>query len=231
MDSIRRMAGGLSVVERAQDRAARGVPATLVLLHGFGKYYGHLLDLWSKLDVECPVVAVQAGFRIGPSAYRWFAYEDRPDGSVAIATDEERCSREALVSYLDARRMQDPEQQLFLFGHSQGGMMALSVAFLRPDIVDGCAVLNSRILPETWKLLPARPDLGGMPVFVGHGVADAVVRVEKGRRARDTLAGHGAKLTYREYDSAHEISLDMVTDVAEWLRMHLPERHAGGARS
>src|SRR6187551_1304972 len=70
---IRRMEESLTVVERPPARATGGPAATLVLLHGFGRYHGHLLDLWSTLDVDCSVVAVQASFRIGPAAYRWFA--------------------------------------------------------------------------------------------------------------------------------------------------------------
>lgn len=205
---------GLSVVEHDTG----GLPVRLVLLHGFGRYHGHLLDLWSGSDVACPVAAVQAGFRIGPGAYRWFAYEDRPDGSVTIARDEERRSRTALLAYLDALRGREPHRPLFLLGHSQGGMMALSVALLRPGLLAGCAVLNARILPETLRLLPAPPALGGLPVFVGHGRADTVVPVAKGRSARDALTRMGAGVAYHEYDSDHEVTAEMVADVADWLR-------------
>lgn len=205
---------GLSVVERETG----GLPVRLVLLHGFGRYHGQLLDLWSALDVDCPVAAVQAGFRIGPGAYRWFAYEDQPDGSVTIVRDEERRSRAALLAYLDALRGREPERQLFLLGHSQGGMMALSVALLRPGLIGGCAVLNARILPETLEQLPRPHRLGGLSVFVGHGSADAVVPVAQGRSARDALTRMGASVAYREYDSAHEVTVDMVADVADWLR-------------
>ena len=220
-----RLDAGLAVVERTPARATGGPVATLVLLHGFGKYHGHLLDLWPELDVGCSVVAVQAGFRIGPTAYRWFAYEDRPDGSVAIAKQEERRSRQALISFLDARRRDEPDRPLFLFGHSQGGMMALSVVLLRPGLIDGCAVLNARILPETLALRPDRPDLDGMPVFVGHGTADAVVRLDQGRSARDALNSMGARLEYREYRGGHELTAEMVADVAEWLRSRLARRN------
>jgi phospholipase/carboxylesterase len=231
VSDVRRLATGLSVAERAPAPAAGGPVATLVLLHGFGRYHGHLLDLWPELDIDCCVVAVQAGFRMGPAAYRWFAYEDLPDGSVAIASDEERRSRKALISFLDARRRDEPDRPLFLFGHSQGGMMALSVALLRPGLIAGCAVLNARILPETLARLPDRPDLGGLPVFVGHGTVDAVVRPDRGSSARDVLSGMGARLTYREYRAGHEVTPEMVADVAGWLQSTLARMPAAGTRS
>ena len=54
------------------------------------------------------------GLPHGPAAYRWFAYEDLPNGSVAIAGDEERRSKEALISFLDTRRRDEPDRPLFL---------------------------------------------------------------------------------------------------------------------
>lgn len=212
----RRLDTGLVIVERPPARAG-GPAATLVLLHGFGKYHGHLLDLWPEMDIDCSVVAVQAGFRIGPAAYRWFGYQDQPEERVAIAMDEERRSRLALISFLDESRADEPGRHLFLFGHSQGGMMALSVLLLRPDLVSGCAMVNGRILPEVQALLPEPPDLAGVPVFIGHSTADAVVRVERGRRARDVLGSMGAELTYREYPGTHEVTAGMVADAARWL--------------
>ncbi|GAA4551956.1 alpha/beta hydrolase [Amycolatopsis samaneae] len=220
---VRRLATGLTVVERVGDRVANEHVAAVVLLHGFGRYHGHLLDLWPESDAEWSVTAVQARFRLGPAAYRWFAYEDLPDGSVAIAEDEEQRSREALLSYLDERRRDEPERPLFLVGHSQGGMMALSVALLRPGLISGCAVVNGRILPETVALLPRLPDLGRLPVFLGHGVADAIVKIDRGRNARDALARMGARLEYREYRGAHEVTPGMVADVVAWLRTILAE--------
>jgi phospholipase/carboxylesterase len=231
---VRRLDTGLVIAERAPARAAGGPMATLVLLHGFGRYHGHLLDLWPELGIDCSVVAVQAGFRMGPAAYRWFAYEDLPNGSVAIAGDEERRSKEALISFLDTRRRDEPDRPLFLFGHSQGGMMALSVALLRPGLIGGCAVLNARVLPETVAKLPDRPDLDGMPVFVGHGTADAVVRPDRGRIARDVLSSMGARLTYHEYRAGHEVTLEMVADVADWLQLTLarmPTARTASART
>lgn len=231
MSGARHLEEGLAIAERAPARAAGGPSATLVLLHGFGRYHGHLLDLWPDLDIDCSVVAVRAGFRMGPAAYRWFAYEDLPDGSVAIAGEEERRSRKALVSFLDTRRRDEPDRPLFLFGHSQGGMMALSVALLRPALIGGCAVLNARILPETLALRPDRPDLDGMPVFVGHGIADQVVKPDRGRSARDVLDGMGARLTYREYRAGHEVTSEMVADVADWLQLILARMPAPGTVS
>ncbi|MFI6172151.1 alpha/beta hydrolase [Nocardia sp. NPDC051052] len=219
--NLRRLDTGLAVAEPADNRNVGGSAPVLVLLHGFGKYHGHLLDLWPTTGIDWSLVAIRAGFRMGPSVYRWFAYEDLPGGRVAIARGEEQRSRDALIAYLDERHRDEPDRPLFLFGHSQGGMMALSVALLRADLITGCAVLNGRILPETLALLPNRPDLACLPVFVGHGISDTTVKIDSGRSARAALEGMGASLTYREYRGGHDITPDMVADVVAWLRTTL----------
>jgi phospholipase/carboxylesterase len=207
MDDLSSPATELTIVAGPSADTAR---ASVVLLHGYGRYPGQVLDMWP--DTGCAVLAAQAGFRIGPGAYRWFDYQDLADGTVMIDRDEERCSRDALVRLLGAI-----DRPVYLVGHSQGGMMALSVLLLRPDLIDGCAVLNARILPEA---LAGQPDIvaiDGVPVFVGHSVGDTVVPVHKGRRTRESLAGAGVALTYREYQGHHELTAEMVADIARWL--------------
>lgn len=205
----------------------------LVLLHGFGRYPDEVRDLWPGTDHE--LLAVRSRCRIGPGAYRWFGFVDQPDGSVRIDLDEERVSRAALVAELEWLRAERPDRPTVLFGHSQGGMLALAVLLLRPDLVDCCAVRNSRVLPETLALLDADPDLAGTPVYIGHGVADPVVPVERGRLAAATLARFGATVTHREDPGGHDLTPAAVHDVAAWLRDVEPVRRlavgraAGGA--
>jgi phospholipase/carboxylesterase len=197
----------LTVVPGPPARTSR---ATVILLHGYGRYPGQLLDMWP--DTGCAVLAAQAGFRIGPGAYRWFDYADQADGTVVIDRDEERSSWDSLVRFLGTL-----DGPVYLVGHSQGGMMALSILLLRPDLINGCAVLNARILPEALERQPDGVALDGVPVFVGHSLGDMVVPVHKGRITRESLARAGAALTYREYQGDHELTAEMVADIARWL--------------
>lgn len=216
-DANRRPGEHLSYLQRAAGETAEGRSATLVLLHGFGKYQGHLYDLATEIDARFAIFALQAPFRIGPGAYRWFNYERAKNGVIVIDEREEQHSLDALLSFLKQHRSSEPDRELYLFGHSQGAMMSLSAALIRSELVDGCAVLNGRILPQTFSRLTNDRAVCGMPFFVGHGLHDATVTIENGRATRDRLSSMGAALEYHEYASGHDVTEQMISEVAGWL--------------
>lgn len=225
MPATHRVAGELLVVAGPRAETAA---STLVLLHGRGEYHGQVLDLWSSADVDCGpddrgladwgLVALQAGFRIGPASYRWFGYLEESGEVLAVEPGEERQSWDALVDFLEVRRATDPGRPIRLFGHSQGGMMAASIALLRPDLIDGCAVVNARVLPEALARISGELRLAGLPVFVAHALADDVVPVAHGRRTCELFTRAGADVVHREYRGGHALTSDMVVDAAAWLR-------------
>jgi phospholipase/carboxylesterase len=103
-------------------------------------------------------------------------------------------------------------------GFSQGGTMAALTALTRPDLVAGAAVLSGIVPSSIIDELPDRAALTSKPFLVIHGTRDQVVSVAHGRASRDFLNQLGAALTYREYPMAHEINLDALLDLTEWLR-------------
>lgn len=192
---------------------------TLVLLHGYGKTRNHLFDRVQDADQRLTILGLQAPMRIGPGAYRWFDYTRHPDSTITIDAAEEASSHATLVAFLAALRASS-KTPLFLLGHSQGGMMALGVALARPDLVEGCAVVNARVLPQAL----ARIGDGGAcstSFFVGHGLDDETVPVVRGRAVRDTLARLGAAPCYREYAAGHDVTAGMLADVSAWLTRQL----------
>jgi phospholipase/carboxylesterase len=58
----------------------------------------------------------------------------------------------------------------------------------------------------------------GLPVAIGHGVADPVISVEFGRDARDRLLEAGAAVTYRESPIPHTIDPAFMRELPGWLR-------------
>lgn len=225
---------GLSYVHRTGAGSFGGRDATLVILHGFGKHSHHLFDLAADFDRRLSLVGLRAPMRIGPGAYRWFDYERSSDGTVVIDEDEESLSFKALISFLEACHSRGGDRGIYLLGHSQGAMMSLSAALSRPDLVDGCAVLNGRIHSQALLRMAARSSISAMPFFVGHGVQDTTIAVEQGRATRDRLAALGVELEYREYPSGHDVTPEMLSDVSDWLTRRLgsapvgsnPARHA-----
>lgn len=212
---------GLSYLARDSQVGDDRSPPTLVLLHGFGMHQNYLFDLTLDFDARFAVVGLQAPLRIGPGAYRWFHFDQGPDGNPIIDDAEEASSLRKLTGFLEALKAERCPGPLYLFGHSQGGMMSFSIALSRPDLIAGCAQLSSRILSKVEAILAPLEAIRGVPFFVGHGVDDAVVPVRQGRAARERLRRLDVDLDYHEYSMGHEISPEVLADVSNWLTARL----------
>lgn len=145
--------------------------------------------------------------------------------------EEERDIRDA-AARLEAllRHERDrgvPSSRIVLAGFSQGGAMALHVAWRYPERLAGAVVLSGYpVLAATFadEASAANADL---PWFVGHGRRDDVVPYRSGERVRDLLVAGGRPVTFRAYDVAHNVDPDEIRDIAAWLRERIGAPPAG----
>jgi predicted esterase len=66
-------------------------------------------------------------------------------------------------------------------------------------------------------VLPRQPNPAGRrlpPVFIGQGLADGPGRAEA---ARDTLSARGYDVTFRTYDTDHNVTREMIAGVVQWI--------------
>ena len=217
----------LALVHLVREPAARtpGPPPLLLLLHGIGSYEGDLMALAPYLDARFFVVGARAPIVMGPDAYGWY----RTDFSAArrvIDPAEPVRSRAILLRFveeligaygLDARGV-------YLMGFSQGAIMTLGIALMRPDWLAGAVVMSGRPLPELVAPAAKPASLTGFPILVVHGTEDPVLPVENGRQIREMLRTLPVELTYREYPIGHQVAAESLRDVALWLTARLDER-------
>ncbi len=200
-----------------------GRPPLLVLLHGIGADELDLLPVAAALDPRLFVFSLRAPYQAQPMGYAWFALDW---SAVPPAPDLEQAeeSREALAAALPelaARAGADPART-FLFGFSQGAILALAVALTRPELVRGLILHSGRVLQGLERRAVAPEKLGGLEALVLHGVHDDVLPVERGRETRDVLARLlGNRLEYREHDAGHFVTRESIADAARWLSARL----------
>jgi phospholipase/carboxylesterase len=191
----------------------------LLLLHGRGADEEDLLRLSGAFDARLTAIGARAPFPLGPG-YHWCDLTDdgRPEptsyadarGRLAAFIDE------AVATYgLDPAR-------LYVLGFSQGAMMAAGLALTMPARLAGAALLSGW-LPDGLGQPADADGPRGLPIFVGHGLADQVIPVRFGRRMRDELDRLGVAVTYREYPIAHSISETELADIADWLTERLDQ--------
>jgi phospholipase/carboxylesterase len=111
----------------------------------------------------------------------------------------------ALAEFLDGL----PHERLVLGGFSQGCAMAYALALYRgrprPEALLAMSGFIPRVDGFELDLDPPFPRIA-----IVHGVFDQMIPVQWGREARDTLAGVGAGVLYRESPIQHWIDTDVI---------------------
>jgi phospholipase/carboxylesterase len=196
----------------------------IILLHGFGASMYDLAGLAPAIDPRgymyaCPNAPYPLDIGGGQIGYSWSTGRPgMPDLAEQGASAEER-----LAGFLDevVRESRVEPGRILLAGFSQGGGLALRFGLPRPDRFAGLVVMSGAFRQAEGILdqLPTRRD---MPIFMSHGLWDPMVTVQRGQETKAFLESAGYAPEYHEYDMAHEISEDVLYDLAPWVHRTLP---------
>lgn len=192
----------------------------IILLHGYGAKMGDLADLCPAIGANGYVYAFPNApipLEIGLDGYAWLVPPDLNGDQMAPATAEK------LMSFVDevVERYNVKPAKAILGGFSQGGMMSYYLGLPKPDVFSGVAAMSARI-PDRDHLRSRLPESRTQPVFISHGTADQILDVSAAHLTRRFLEEEGFEPEYHEYDMAHEISQDVIGDLAAWVRKVLP---------
>jgi phospholipase/carboxylesterase len=110
-----------------------------------------------------------------------------------------------------------PASRIALAGFSQGGAMALHVGLRHPERLAGIVALSC-FLPLADKVT-AEADQANRetPFWMAHGAEDPLIPIERGRQARDVLAGIGRRVQWHEYPIPHSVCLEEIVAIGQFL--------------
>lgn len=193
-----------------QIRPAVGEPrAALVLLHGRGSDDGDLRPLLDVIDPRRELLGLtpRGPLELPPGGFHWYAVErvGFPDPASFERTLAE------LSAWLD-----ELELPVILGGFSQGAVMSYAAGLGAGRPSPRALIALSGFIPTVprWQL----EDRPGLPVFVTHGSADAVIPVEFGRAAQQRLSAGGFDVTWREAPGGHHVDPRLLPELADWVR-------------
>ena len=195
-------------------------PWLLVLMHGVGSNEDDLFGLSRFVPASFHVLSLRAPYRMGPNAHAWFDFSVEPDGRRSINEPQEAASRALVAQTVEAaaRQLGMPARRVIVGGFSQGGIMALTLLLTKPALLHGALVLHSRLLPQALPQSAPADALAGKQLWVSHGVQDNVIPLASAQAIRDHASALPLALTYREYQSLHELRPDEVQDAMAWLQ-------------
>lgn len=199
-------------------RTTGAKPPLLLLLHGVGSNEQDLFSLADQLPGKYLVVSARGPLTLAPNSFAWF-HVSFSTGRPVINQEEAESARKTIIQFIEALRKEQDfnEQEVYLMGFSQGGIMSYSVALTAPEKVKGIAVMSGRLLPEVKPLAAPDNRLQKVKIFVSHGTSDPVLPYQYALDAVEYLKSHGLHPDLHTYQDAHTINAQMLADVVKWL--------------
>jgi phospholipase/carboxylesterase len=129
-----------------------------------------------------------------------------------------RRSDEAIRALIDREVERGiPARRIVLAGFSQGGAMALFAGLRHPERLAGILCLSGYLLLADALTTEASAANRSVPILQAHGMYDDVVPLELGLRGSERLTECGYDVDWREYPMAHQVCLEELRDIGEWM--------------
>ncbi|HEY9904688.1 MAG TPA: alpha/beta hydrolase [Candidatus Sericytochromatia bacterium] len=180
----------------------------IVILHGWG---ANAQDVASLV----PVLNMPDYHFLLPDAP--FSHPQVPGGKMWYDLEREDYkglaqSQELLTDWLRSLQKTTgiPLESTILTGFSQGGAMTLDVGLTVP--LAGLVCMSGYLHRTPQDVEPPLPS-----VLIVHGRQDTVVPLSAAHRVRDYLMSLGTPMQYKEFDMGHEIQLDVLEVIREFI--------------
>jgi phospholipase/carboxylesterase len=206
--------------------------ASIIVLHGLGADGNDFVPIAQELDLTAvgPVRYVFPSAPVRPvtinGGYEMRAWYDiHPPGPDGSRQEDEAGLREAqaIVQALLDREVERgvPSARTVLMGFSQGCAMTLLAGLRAPQRLAGLVALSGYLPLAAKTAVEASPANQGLPIFMAHGAFDEVVVPARGEASRDGLIALGYPVQWHRYPMAHEVCMEEIQALGEWLRERL----------
>ena len=204
--------------------------ASVIWLHGLGADGNDFVPIIPQLNLsECP--AIRFVFPSAPSiavtvngGYVMPAWYDITERDINAREDIAGIHKSAtaiaeLIEQEASRGI--AYNKIVLAGFSQGCAMSLQVGLRFPHALAGIMALSG-YLPLAKSLAVERSDANSKtPIFMAHGVWDAVIVPERAEASADVLEKLGYQVDWNTYPMEHSLHPDELVDISRFLTMVL----------
>ncbi len=187
----------------------------LVLFHGNGgneKQVMRLVPQISQRNYIC--ISLRGPEVLSPSA------TPRPCFGWGNVGEYDTLVEEYLLQAIQctARRYHIHTERIYLAGFCEGAQMAYRIGLNHPDRWGGLISLNGSMPnPREAGPLMQPQQIRHFRVFMGHGIANAIVPLSLARRDFGVLYALGAEVSLHTYPTTHRLHPDMLRDVDRWI--------------
>lgn len=196
--------------------------ACILWMHGLGADAQDMKGLAAALNLQEPVKHICLNAPVRPvtinSHMPMRAWYDITGTTLTDREDSKGITEsEDMIQHALQQQIQNgfKAENIFLAGFSQGGAMALHCGLRCSHQLAGVICLSAYLpLAENFKPTQA----ASVPVFFAYGKMDQVVLPEWSALSLEKMKQHGFKnIQQHTYNMGHEVCLDELTDLSEWL--------------
>lgn len=183
----------------------------LVFFHGHGGNEQQIMRLAPRLSRRNYISIglrgpVGLASRYGKRRYSW------GDGS-SIDLIEEYVLRAVEQTRL---KYHIHSERIYLAGLGEGAAMAYRLGLTFPEKLGGVISLNG-IMPRRERPLLRLPEVRSLRVFIGHGIANAIVPMSMARADARVLYSAGLNVEMNAYPTTNKLHPDMLRDINRWI--------------
>jgi phospholipase/carboxylesterase len=189
----------------------------LVFLHGHGSSEEQILRLAPRLSRRNYIcIGLRGPHAVNSRATGETAYSWGLDAQADFAVEEY-----VLRSVEQTRRLYHVHsERIYLAGFREGATLAYRLGMLYPERFGGIISLNGN-MPRRGGPLLRLPDVRGLRVLIGHGIANSLVPLGMAKEDFRLLYTAGLDIHMQTYPTNHRIHPDMLRDIDRWIMQQI----------
>ncbi|EPZ51866.1 phospholipase/carboxylesterase [Bacteriovorax sp. BAL6_X] len=201
----------------ASDITPTSSQKVMIILHGLGDS----LESYKVFTQEINVTGLSYLLLNAPKKYYFgHSWYDIPPSNPVPGIENSVRILTKIIDEIVANNEHIDYSDIFIGGFSQGGCISLETAYLLQHKLGGIVLMSPRIYPER------RPQelsncLKKTDIFCAHGSLDPVIDINQTRAGIEHLVGLGANAQFHAYEMEHEIDIDEVIQLRNWLNQRL----------
>lgn len=193
---------------------------TLIIMHGYGADEFDLLPIAKQFQGNYNAISIQAPIELDWGGFAWYHLSQTITG--IHGDDASRIeSEQKVVDFLHKQKEEGKLNDIILMGFSQGAAMSYSLlaneAFHSLGLNLKAVIALSGYIPLDVRPTLSAQQLGGLPVFISHGLYDDLIPPQALDSAKELLEKQGASVTAKTYEIGHGLTEETIADINQFL--------------
>ncbi len=215
----------LEYIERYSQKNSQKADLAIIWLHGLGADCNDFVPLIPQLDLgknvkfifpNAPMIPIT--INNGYVMRGW--YDIRSLNKLSDAVDYEGITHSvnAINKLIEAQiNLGFREEQIFLAGFSQGGVISLTTGLMSKYKLGGVIGLSC-YLADVNTLVKDYGQNKQLPIFMAHGIHDPIVPFIIGKNTYLGLKNLGFNIVWHEYQMEHSVCMEEIQEITKFLQ-------------